>query len=87
MARGRAAAALRVSPRAPRPAPCRPSVWVGFDGLDLAHELGHVFDLEHSSDPANLMHPDRPAVPELTEAQELEAEGSPGWLLACADDA
>lgn len=71
-----------------RPAPCRPSVWVRPDALDLAHELGHVFDLEHVDDPDNLMHsagggPE----PELTDAQERDAEQAIGWFLACADGA
>jgi hypothetical protein len=52
---------------------CFAKVWTTFDGNALAHELGHIWGLEHVDDLDNLMVEER-AGDDLTEAQWETAE-------------
>lgn len=47
---------------------CFKKVWTTFDGNALAHELGHVWHLEHVDDVDNIMVEDRSG-DDVTEAQ------------------
>ena len=77
----------RVGGSAYQPAPCRPRVGVDADGRLLAHELGHVWGLEHVEDPANLMFFRAGDPGEITDEQYETVDREVSLLLACIDGA
>lgn len=53
----------------PKDVSCNMNIWVDFDGMILAHELGHAFSLDHVDDKHNVMNDTWPFGGEITETQ------------------